>query len=219
MVGKFDPSLRPVWHVAVCTSHSAPCVDTCQINLVIRMLGFQHRGPTQAVGPVTETDVVVVFLHIFDGKSVIPGKGEVGCPFDHRRTEVIFHVTLGAYETAHFLMGGLVDVPAHTLVSFNKSRPAYAQVHGFFVMAIGTADWVYHLRPKARPLSLVELADAHLVHETRNVRAFAGPAGGGLWAIVRAGGPARAQGIININYGIIVAPRLLVIARKAVTRP
>ena len=79
-------------HVAVDTGHVVLAVNARAPGFILRVLRFQHRRFRQGVGPVRESNVVVVFLHVLDFHAVVPRELN-GFVFT---VEVVFHVALAA---------------------------------------------------------------------------------------------------------------------------
>jgi len=210
-------ALGDVGHMAIGAGEVPPPVSAQEKYLVVGVLGLDHGGLAQGVGPVGELQLVVVFFLLFQGYALVPGK-------DHllvRALEIIFDMALGADQAAHFLVGGFLDVPSlPALESLRQGRPGDGQVHGGRIMAVGAAYGVDGFGPQGAPGGLVIILHAQLLHQAGHVRALAGPAGGLLYIFqfADAGRPGP-QGGPEVFNGEPVPPGRVIVPGEEVAGP
>ena len=208
MIGEFHAALVAIRHVAIGARNASLGMNPCAVGFVIGMLRFEHRSLAERMHPIDVADFIVVGFHLFGGEALVPRKGEIFA----LAPEVILDVALRADKRAHLLVRGLCDVQPAPLPGLGQCRPSDAQVHCLRVVAILTAYVVHHLRAEFLPRFLVELGDAHLIHQPRDVRALARPACAGLRNH-------RAQCVANVRDRVVVSARLEVFARKGIAGP
>ena len=117
-------------------------------QLVVRMLGFQHRGPAQGMNKIHMADGVVVCLHRIWRESFVPWEGQILLRLP---LEVVLDMALCAHERTHFLVRRLPDILSLPLERLGKRRAGDPEIHGLRVVTVLAADVVNDLRAKVCP--------------------------------------------------------------------
>ena len=200
--------------MAVGAGDAALAMDALQRSLVSGVLRLEDRGLGKSMGVIGITHFIIVLLGIFQGETVFPREGQILVLF--RRLgiilEIVLHMALGANQRAHLVVRGLVHVLAHAGKGFAKCRAGDVQVHGLGIMAVAAADGVHDIGAPLGPVGLVEFSRADFLHQTRHIRAFAGPAGAGLvGAVVELRGKTGAKDFAMVLQGVKVAAGRIVV--------
>src|SRR5690606_13265536 len=119
VVADLDGAFAHVGHVAVGAGDAAAGVDALAPQFELGVLGLEDLRAGLGMGPVAEALGVVVGLDLFGAQALGPGVGDEFAV----ALEVVFDVTLGADEGAHFLAGG-VEVGFVVAVGF-FAAPAF----------------------------------------------------------------------------------------------
>ena len=120
-------------------------------------------------------------------------------------------MALRTNKTAHFLVTCLFDVFSLTFKCFHQRRPGDGQVHGFCIVAIGTANRVNHFAAQTGKGTCIKCLYTFLVHQPWNIRTFAGHAGGWLRSVGSSFWCAGAQCFVNVGNGIVVPATLFIV--------
>ena len=214
VVGVFHATVGDIRHMAVGAGYSPLAMDALQRGLIAGVLGLEDGGLGQRVDVVGIAHLIVVLLRILQREAVFPGEGEVLVLLGRLGiiVEIILHVALGAHKRAHLVVRGLVHVLAHAGKGFAKCRAGDVQVHGLGIMAVAAADGVHDIGAPLGPVGLVEFSRADFLHQTRHIRAFAGPAGAGLvGAVVELRGKTGAKDFAMVLQGVKVAAGRIVV--------
>ena len=209
-------------HVAVDAGDVVLAVNAGAPGLVLGVLGFEHGGPGEGMGPVGKANLVVILFHLLNSRTLVPGEF-------HRlggAAEVVLHVALAAHLRllieAPLLLERLAD-SGHGPVGIGTG-----EVQGGFpflelfrggVVAVGAADGVDDLRSAFCPHALEVAILTLLVDDAGHVRAFATPAGHGQRTVFGSLGGAGTQGFPHVGQRIEVAPRLVVVLGEGIAAP
>src|SRR5690554_5934032 len=171
------------------------------------------------MGPVGKSDFIVIGFHIFYFVAFVPRKGEVVYAIYFLFVEIILNMTLGTNQGTHFLVTDLGDVLSLALKSFDQGGTGNVQIHGFGIVAVGTANVVHHFVAPHFPCAGIKFGYAMLGHQSWYIGTFTGPAGVGLIGFGIPHGRTNSQGLLDVLNGIIVPSGLVVIPGKSIAGP
>ena len=102
MTADFDRPFPNVRHVAIRARNPATAMNPLIPYLKLRVLGFQQTRAVGGMRPVLPPDTVIVLFDLLNLQTVVPRIGQIlAVAF-----EIVFHVTLTADESPHFLTRG-----------------------------------------------------------------------------------------------------------------
>jgi len=96
---------------------------TGHIGFIARMLSLQHGGPAQLMSPVGKLNIIIILFHGFGRVTLVPGEDEVGYSLHYFLVKVIFHMTLGADQRTHLLVGSIRNVYPFSFKGLCQCRP------------------------------------------------------------------------------------------------
>ena len=167
--------------------------------------------------------VLVVLVHVFGVKAVVPGKHGLGGGAVVLVGKVVFHMALGAHEAALLITRKLGPVLPATLQPVFERLGVGAQFHGHRIMAVGATDGFVLAVDLVHTTEFVDIFGpegiAVLLDPFHHIGGFAVPAGGGQAALAVGGKAVDAVVVDKVLDGIGVATGFIVFVHKGITQP